>query len=265
MCDLFLKLSRDDEAEYLAKKHPNAFILLFFIAKRARRYDGHPDGLTIGQCHIGDHENMGLSRQEYRTALALLETKRFLQIVENCRTRQKSTTGSTTVGTLVKLCDSRIYDINPDKGNHRPNHRPTTDQPPTNHEQERTRKNKKEEEEEKIARTAARPHSKSAISFDFESFEFLGISDKDKNDWKTMYPHIDVAVETLKAANWLKSNPAKSRKKNWLKYLTGWFNRGNDTTENKKAYRSAASNSTQDRRTKGIDGKPISSTTEGKF
>ena len=90
---------------------------------------------------------MGLTRQEYRTALNVLIVKGILEKIENCRNRKKSTTGSTTIGTLVKLCNSDIYDINFEEANHRPHHRPTTDQPPTNHEQERIRKKKKEEEQ----------------------------------------------------------------------------------------------------------------------
>src|SRR5258706_6917902 len=98
MSKRFLKLNLDnDEALYLAAKYPKAFILITFIAERARRENGHPDGLTIGQCHIGDWENMGLTRQEYRTALKHLITKRYLEKLETCRTRQKSTTRTITV------------------------------------------------------------------------------------------------------------------------------------------------------------------------
>jgi hypothetical protein len=146
MSERFIKFIPSEKSLHLVSNHPNAFILLTFIATRARRENGHPDGLTVGQCRIGDHENMGLSRQEYRTALSILILKNLIEKVETCRTRQKSTTGSTTIGTLVRICDNTIYDINLNDTNQRPNHRPTTDQPPTNHEQERIRKKKKEEE-----------------------------------------------------------------------------------------------------------------------
>ncbi len=108
MCEKFLKLSRSEETKYLARKHPKAFILLFFVAERARRQNGLPDGLSIGECHIGDHQNMGLTRQEYRTALKTLIDKRFLEKLTTCRTPEKNTTKITTVGTLVKLLEDPI-------------------------------------------------------------------------------------------------------------------------------------------------------------
>jgi hypothetical protein len=253
MCNRFLMLNteneKDHEGDWLAEKHPHAFILLYFVARRARRYNGHIDGLIIGQCRVGDCEKMGLSRQEYRTALQLLVDKRLLEKVETCRNRKKSTTGSTTVGTLVRLCDNRIWDINSEDANHRINHRPTTGQPPANHEQEGIRKIKKEEEKkEDIAQTAPRLRKKSSISFDFDSSEFVGIIEKDKTNWRIMYPYIDIDVELLKMADWAQANPSKSRPRTqWLKFITGWLNRGNEKTETKKAYQSAFSNTTQDK------------------
>ena len=265
MSERFIKFIPSEEAMYLAKKHPNAFILLMFIAERARREKGHPDGLNVGECHIGDWENMGLTRQNYRTALKVLVLNKILIILETNRTRKKSTTGLTTEGTKVKLLNSDIWDININHANHRPNHCLTTDQPLPNHEQEGIRKKKKEKEEQDKARSAKRPRSKDFLSFDFLKFEFIGISEKDLVEWKTIYPHIDLKIEILKAAQWLQSNPTKSHKKNWRKYLTGWFGRNNDRIENKIAYRFAAGSPPQDRRTKNKDGSPIHSRAEELF
>lgn len=134
---VFIKFIRDsEESDFLLEKYPNAFLLLCLIAKRARRVANHPDGLEIGQAYLGDHFKCGLTRQQYRTALNVLTIRGHITILENCRTRQKSTTGSTTVGTLVKLLSSNVWDINIEDHNHRINHRPTTDQPPTNHKEE---------------------------------------------------------------------------------------------------------------------------------
>jgi hypothetical protein len=265
MSERFIKFIPSEEALYLAKKHPKAFILLVFVAERARQKNGLADGLTVGQCHVGDWENMGLTRQEYRTALNVLINKRFLEKVETCRTRQNSTKRITTIGTLVKLCDSRVFDINIELDNHRSNHRPTTDQPPTNHEEERKRRiSLNRDIQEERAQSAARLRSKDVLSFDFEKYEFVGIVEKDVVDWHLIYPHIDIRVETLKAAQWVKSNPSKGNKKNWRKFLTGWFQRSNDSIENKKAYRSA-SGANQDRRTKDINGNPVESPHTGRF
>lgn len=145
MSERFIKLIDSDESDWLQKNHPSAFLLLCLIARRARRIAGHIDGLEIGEAHIGDYQSAGIqTRGQYRQALKILASLNFIKISETCRNRKKATTGTTTVGTKVKLLDSRIWDINPEINNHRVNHPTTTEQP-------RTRKNKKEKEEiEKI-------------------------------------------------------------------------------------------------------------------
>lgn len=275
MSERFLQLNiendQNHEGDWLAAKHPNAFILLYFIARRARRIPGLIDGLEVGMAKIGDWEKIGLSRQNYRTALKVLTTYKFIEILETNRTRKKSTTGVTTEGTLVRILDRRIWDINSEEPNHRPNHCPTTDQPLTNHER---RKNKEDisndiSNKEDALRDEAHPaspiRSKDSLIFNFEKWEFEGISEKDLSDWKIMYPHIDLQVEILKASQWLKNNPSKSKKSLWRKYLTGWLGRANDSTENKKAYRSAAGGAGQDKRTKDINGNPVDSPHTGRF
>lgn len=245
---------------------PNAFRLLSHIANTARRYNGHPDGLTIGQCHLQSWIFYGLSERKYRTAKAILVKRKHIKIIETNRTRKKSTTGATTNSTLVELCSSTIYDINPEEDNDRIDDRETTDRRPRDDKQERRRKNKKEEEEEEnIAQTASRLRSKDSFFFDFEKFEFQGITEKQMADWALMYPHIDLKVETLKAAQWLKNNPSKSHKKNWGKYLTGWFGRSNESIENKKAFKEASKGQGVDRRTKDAQGNPVDNQYKGKF
>jgi hypothetical protein len=48
----FVKLIRSTLTDFLQEKHPNAFLLLSLIARRARRTSGHPDGLKIGECYV---------------------------------------------------------------------------------------------------------------------------------------------------------------------------------------------------------------------
>jgi hypothetical protein len=148
----FIKFIPSEEAMFLVKNKPNAFVLLTIIAERARRENGNPDGLTIGQCHIGDWKNCGLTEREYRTAKSILVCRKHVKIVETCRTRKKSTTGTTTVGTLVELISSTVYDINVKVDNDRCDDRATTERRPSDDEQERKRKKKKEEEEQHICR-----------------------------------------------------------------------------------------------------------------
>jgi hypothetical protein len=269
MSEKFLQLNIENElhhpGDWLAINHPNAFILLYFIARRARRVTGLIDGLEIGMAQIGDWEKIGLSRQNYRTALKVLTANKFIKIIETNRTRKKATTGLTTEGTLVRILDTRIWDINPKSPNHRSNHCLTTDQPLPNHEEESKEDISKDISKEELSQSAAQLRSKDNLSFDFEKWEFIGISEKDISDWKIMYTHIDLQIETTKAIQWLKNNPTRNRKKLWRKFLTGWYGRSNDSIENKKAYRSAAGSASTDKRTKNMDGTPIKSRAEELF
>lgn len=169
MAERFIKFIPSEEALHLARKHKNAFILLMFIANMARRENGHPDGLTVGQCHLGNYKSYGLTEKEYRTAKKVLVDRGHIKIIETCRTRKneknsKSTlnlqnckktaneraTRVTTTGTLVELCDTTIYDINSEVDNHlkgdRKGDRGATEGRPKGDEQEGIRKKKKEEE-----------------------------------------------------------------------------------------------------------------------
>jgi hypothetical protein len=143
MSERFIKFIPSEEAFFLLVNHPKTFTLLTFIADRARREDGHPDGLKKGQCYLGDIKVMGLTEQNYRTAKGILVSRGHIKIVETSRTRKKSTNGSTTWGTLVELLTTTVYDINKSIDNDSSNERPTNDQ-------RQTRRNKKEEDKEKI-------------------------------------------------------------------------------------------------------------------
>jgi hypothetical protein len=135
--NIFLKLNRCEATLWLMENHPTAYLLLNLVALRAQRNPGHPSGLKVGEALIGDYESIGTTRRKYRTALDVLVRMKYLTICETCRTRQKSTTGVTTKGTRVKLLSSDIWDINANVSDHRRDHRPATDRPPTDHEQER--------------------------------------------------------------------------------------------------------------------------------
>ena len=69
----FLMLRRSDEMLELTKD-TKAFSLLTQIAARARRTNGfNRYGLKAGQALIGDHASCGLTRKEYRGAMARLK------------------------------------------------------------------------------------------------------------------------------------------------------------------------------------------------
>src|SRR5580700_10986727 len=83
MSERFLKFILGPESSFLRKNYPNAFLLLSLISERARRKDGSPDGLQVGDALLGDPEEAGLTRQQYRTALAKLVELKHIEIIHN--------------------------------------------------------------------------------------------------------------------------------------------------------------------------------------
>ena len=100
----FIKMIKSKEAFELMKK-PNAFILLTQIAYRAKRTnDFSIHGLEIGEALIGDYKSIGLTEKKYRTAKAQLQSWGFAAFK------------GTSKGTVAKLINSRIFDINEECG-----------------------------------------------------------------------------------------------------------------------------------------------------
>lgn len=194
MSSRFIKFIPSEESMYLVIKKPNSFLLLTIIAERARRENGHPDGLTEGQCHLGDWKKCGLTRQEYRTALEVLEKRNHIKKVESNRTRKKSTTGSTTEGTLVELISLTVYDINKESSNHLINHCPTTAQPLPNHKEERRRSIKKEERKDKDRPTPPTSSKKESSSSFFDSLKEIDIPEHKKMELSEQFTEIRVEL-----------------------------------------------------------------------
>ena len=100
----FIKLNRSNETFKLLND-PDAFMLLTVIALRARRTDEfNIHNLKSGEALIGDYENYGLTRQQYRTAMKHLGQWGL------------ATFKPTTRGTIARLADQRTYDINEVRG-----------------------------------------------------------------------------------------------------------------------------------------------------
>jgi len=97
----WIKLYRGELTNELLR-NPNAFLLLTQIALRARRTDAfNLANLKLGQCFVGDHQNLGLTRSKYRTALKFLEKNGFVKVV-----------GKSRLGTVVRLETKDFFDIN---------------------------------------------------------------------------------------------------------------------------------------------------------
>jgi hypothetical protein len=96
----WIKQMRNEKVLELMKL-PNVFVLVTQIAQRAWRFNGvNAHGLSVGEAMLGDCENIGLTRQEYRTALKKTEKLGI------------ATFRATNEGTIGKLVDTSIYDIN---------------------------------------------------------------------------------------------------------------------------------------------------------
>lgn len=133
----FIKLQRSEEVEALATTRPTAFVLLTLIALRARRKTQRTfDGRQMGEAYIGDYESYGVTEQIYRTDKKFLESNGLI------------TTQVTNRGTIAKLVDTSIFDINVEATNDPANTQLTTSQRPAN-DQLTTNKNIKKEKKEK--------------------------------------------------------------------------------------------------------------------
>lgn len=148
----FIKFTPSEKSTWLRSTYPNAFLILSVIAERARRVNGMPDGLLIGDAIIGRQEIgecCGLSEKQSRLAIQKLIEFNILKIVWNGKKNknlQNRAIKRAIKGMVVNLCDSSIWDINPNeegqqKGQQRANRGPTE-----GHKQEGIRKNKNEKE-----------------------------------------------------------------------------------------------------------------------
>ena len=134
----FIKFMRSDNARELLKR-PKAFCLLALIAQRAKRSDDLSiHGLGTGEALIGDRGAVGLSPQEYRTAKAFLQKLGL------------ATFRSTNRGTVARLTDDTIFDINLSPHNKQVNHQATTGEQ-AKHKQQTTNKKGKKGEDSKNA------------------------------------------------------------------------------------------------------------------
>lgn len=132
----FIKYNRGEQAENLEHR-PFENHLLSVIARRVSRTGNPVKGVEIGESLVGDHDQMGLTRQKYRTALANLIKWGYV------------TTRVTNRTTYARLCNSDVYDCNILDANHQPNPKKTRKQPDANHNQEVKKKEIKNKEEEK--------------------------------------------------------------------------------------------------------------------
>jgi hypothetical protein len=102
----YFEATRSEDALALLRHYAPALTLAYVIGQRARwRNDGfNPHGLQFGEAFLGDFGSYGLTEREYRTAKKILAESQF------------ATFKATNKGTIAKLIDTRLFRINPPKG-----------------------------------------------------------------------------------------------------------------------------------------------------
>jgi len=96
----FVKLMRGDRTQALMGD-PNAFTLASVIAYRAQRTNAfNIHGLEPGEALLGDYDKYGMTQSHYRTAKKKLQKWGI------------ATFQATSRGTIARLVDDTVYDIN---------------------------------------------------------------------------------------------------------------------------------------------------------
>ncbi len=127
----FIQLNRSQKLLNFIKRRNTAFVLLTLIAVRARRtHQQFFDDLKIGDAYIGDYKSYGVSENVYRA------DKKFLEKFGI------ATFKPTTKGTIARIIDTSIFDINAEEVTDEPtnNQRPINGQPTTNNKKKNDKK-----------------------------------------------------------------------------------------------------------------------------
>jgi len=86
MSERFIKLIDSEKTDWLQEYHPNCYLLLTYLSRRARTQDDSFDGLLRGEAFTdveSTSKKCGLSPKQYRLALIHLEEKGFIETIWN--------------------------------------------------------------------------------------------------------------------------------------------------------------------------------------
>ena len=213
--DAFIKLIRSDKTFSLLKRD-NDFRLLCFIAMRVSRNGNEIEGLEPGEAKMGDYQNYGMSRQQYRTALKNLKKFNFL------------TTKATNNGTIVKLVNTEVLDVNVNDTNQQVNHpiQPTANQQATNsqpasNQQPTTNKKEKIKEDKELKNVESENAFKLEIwkfknDYDHELLKkfYLHFSEWNRSKTKMKFESEKTWELNKRLAKWKSNNYGNKSKKN---------------------------------------------------
>lgn len=54
---------------------------------------------------------------------------------------------------------------------------------------------------------------------------FVGVTDRDRETWAAAFPAVNLERATAEAHAWLTANPTRAKKRNYRRFLMGWFSR----------------------------------------
>ncbi len=64
---------------------------------------------------------------------------------------------------------------------------------------------------------------------------WINVTDERIAELTTAFPSVDVSAELLRMDAWLKANPTKSHKRQWLRFVTNWLSRSQESVGTKQA------------------------------
>ncbi len=232
----FIALHCGDETCALLANHPTAFLLLTQIAMRAKWKDCSITKLKAGQAFIGDYQAAGIhSEKAYRHAK---------HILSECGLAAFQ---GANKGTIATLADCKVFSISADARGGQTGEQGDSlgaDKGRARGGQGATNHTDTQSTQTSLALNGASSASPPAISWNAEN-GFSGITATDRKSWAKAYPALDIERQLAAAHEWLLSNPAKAKKTQWRRFVTGWLarnqERGGDIPSNRPAGRELTS------------------------
>ncbi len=207
----FIKTIRNSRNAFeMLKRRPTAFLLLYIIAQRARRSnDSNFDELEIGEAKVGDFKSYNSTETIYKNDKNFLERYNF------------ATFKGTTKGTIAKLIDISIFDINTDDVNDQET-KQGTNKERTRNEQGTTNKNEKNDKNEK--NREYRHDDDTQPSTENLNAHIKILNDPlILNEFEKNFPKIETLNEIEKMKDWLTAKG--KRQKDYVAFARNWLRR----------------------------------------
>ena len=153
MSERFIKYIPSEKSAWLRKHYPSVFLLLSLAIEQARWSEDILDGLLPGDAILGNYEDAGLTRKQYRTALDKGIELGYWEVVFNQKDKNLVKSPKRAIKRAIKsivinITNSSIWDLNiPIKGQDI-GQRGANTGPTKGHKQRKIKNVKKEKEEQ---------------------------------------------------------------------------------------------------------------------